>query len=155
MTQGGRASRRAAAVAAIVLIADQLTKQLVRSSIALGDSRHLLPGVTLVHAQNSGIAFSLFTGSEAGVVIVAAVVISAVLTYFARQRERPWMWLACGLVVGGALGNLVDRLRVGEVTDFIKLPDWPAFNLADASITLGVLTLLWVVGRGGAASRSA
>ena len=60
-----------------------------------------------------------------------------------------------GFVVGGALGNLVDRLREGMVTDFIKLPDWPAFNLADASITLGVLTLLWVVGRGGAAARPA
>jgi signal peptidase II len=149
------ASRRAAAVAAIVLVADQLTKALVRSSIALGESRHLLPGVTLVRAQNSGIAFSLFSGGQAGVIVVAAIVITAVLAYFARHRERPWMWLACGMVVGGALGNLIDRLRVGQVTDFVKLPDWPAFNLADASITLGVLALLWVVGRGGAAARPA
>jgi signal peptidase II len=155
MTPAGRASGRAAVVAAVVLIADQLTKQLVRSSIALGESRHLLPGVTLVHAQNSGIAFSLFTGSEAGVIVVAAIVLAAVLTYFALHRERRWMWLACGLIVGGALGNLIDRLRVGIVTDFIKLPDWPAFNLADASITLGVLTLLWIAGRGGAAARPA
>jgi signal peptidase II len=144
--------RRAAAVAAVVLIADQLTKQLVRSSIALGDSRHVLPGVTLVRAQNGGIAFSLFSGSEAGVILVSSTIVAAVLTYFAFHRERRWMWLACGLVVGGALGNLVDRVRVGEVTDFIKLPDWPAFNLADASITLGVLVLLWLVGRDGAAA---
>ena len=155
MIPAGRASGRAAAVAAVVLIADQLTKQLVRSSIALGESRHLLPGVTLVRAQNSGIAFSLFTGSEVAVIVVAAIVLAAVLTYFALHRERRWMWLACGLIVGGALGNLIDRLRVGMVTDFIKLPDWPAFNLADASITIGVLTLLWVVGRGGAAARPA
>ncbi|MGD0385147.1 MAG: signal peptidase II [Solirubrobacteraceae bacterium] len=153
MIPAGRASGRAAAVAAVVLIADQLTKQLVRSSIALGESRHLLPGVTLVRAQNSGIAFSLFTGSEVAVIVVAAIVLAAVLTYFALHRERRWMWLACGLIVGGALGNLIDRLRVGMVTDFIKLPDWPAFNLADASITIGVLTLLWVVGRGGAPAR--
>jgi signal peptidase II len=153
MTPASRASGRAAVVAAVVLIADQLTKQLVRSSIALGESRHLLPGLTLVRAQNSGIAFSLFTGSEVAVVVVAAIVLAAVLTYFALHRERRWMWLACGLIVGGALGNLVDRLRVGMVTDFIKLPDWPAFNLADAAITVGVLTLLWVVGRGGAAAR--
>jgi len=138
-----------------VLVADQLTKALVRSSIALGESRHLIPGVTLVHAQNSGIAFSLFSGGQAGVIVVAAIVITAVLTYFARHRERPWMWLACGMVFGGALGNLIDRLRVGQVTDFVKLPDWPAFNVADASITLGVLALLWVVGRGGAAARPA
>ena len=155
MTPARRASTRAAVVATVVLGADQLTKELVRSSIALGDRRHLVPGVTLIHAQNSGIAFSLFTGSEAGVVVVSVVVLAAVLSYFALHRERRWMWLACGLIVGGALGNLVDRLRVGVVTDFIKLPDWPAFNLADMSITLGVLTLLWVVGRGGAAARPA
>jgi signal peptidase II len=146
---------RAGLVAAVVLIADQLTKQLVRSSIALGVSRHLLPGVTLVHAQNSGIAFSLLTGSDVGVIIVTLVVVAVVLTYFARQGERRGMWLACGLIVGGALGNLADRVRAGLVTDFIKLPHWPAFNLADTAITLGVLTLLIVVGRGGATARTA
>jgi signal peptidase II len=146
---------RAGLVAAVVLIADQLTKQLVRSSIALGASRHLLPGVTLVRAQNSGIAFSLLTGSDVGVIIVTLVVVAVVLTYFARQGERRGMWLACGLIVGGALGNLTDRVRAGLVTDFIKLPHWPAFNLADTAITLGVLTLLIVVGRGGATARTA
>ena len=146
---------RAGIVAAVVLIADQLTKQLVRSSIALGASRHLLPGVTLVHAQNSGIAFSLLTGSDVGVIVVTLVVVVLVLAYFARQGERRGMWLACGLIVGGALGNLADRLRAGLVTDFIKLPHWPAFNLADAAITLGVLTLFIVVGRGGATARPA
>jgi signal peptidase II len=155
MSVAGRASARAAAVAAVVLVADQITKQLVRNSIGLGQIRHVLPGVTFVRAQNSGIAFSLFRGGEAGVIVVAAIVLAVVLTYFARHRERRWMWLACGLVVGGALGNLVDRLREGVVTDFIKLPDWPAFNVADAAITLGVLTLLWVVGRGGVAARPA
>ena len=146
---------RAGIVAAAVLIADQLTKQLVRSSIALGASRHLLPGVTLVHAQNSGLAFSLLTGSDVGVIIVTLVVVALVLAYFARQGERRGMWLACGLIVGGALGNLADRVRAGLVTDFIKLPHWPAFNLADAAITLGVLTLFIVVGRGGATARPA
>jgi signal peptidase II len=146
---------RAGIVAAAVLIADQLTKQLVRSSIALGASRHLLPGVTLVHAQNSGIAFSLLTGSDVGVIVVTLVVVALVLAYFARQGERRGIWLACGLIVGGALGNLADRLRAGLVTDFIKLPHWPAFNLADAAITLGVLTLFIVVGRGGATARPA
>ena len=146
---------RAGIVAAAVLIADQLTKQLVRSSIALGASRHVLPGVTLVHAQNSGIAFSLLTGSDVGVIIVTLVVVALVLAYFARQGERRGMWLACGLVVGGALGNLADRVRAGLVTDFVKLPHWPAFNLADTAITLGVLTLFIVIGRGGATARTA
>jgi signal peptidase II len=147
---------RAGAVAAVVLVADQLTKALVRSSIGPLQTRHLLPGVTLVHEQNSGVAFSLLTGSEAGVIVITLVVVSAVLAYFVRQRERRWIWLACGLIVGGALGNLIDRVRAGSVTDFVKLPDWPAFNLADTAITLGVLALFLAVGLGsGAAARTA
>jgi signal peptidase II len=146
---------RAGVVAAVVLAADQLTKALVSSSIAPGDSRHLLPGVTLVHAQNSGVAFSLFTGSEAAVVVVTIVVVGCVLAYFATHLRQRLMWLASGMIVGGALGNLVDRVRAGAVTDFIKLPDWPAFNVADASITLGVLVLLLILGRGGVAARTA
>jgi signal peptidase II len=147
---------RAAAVAAAVLVADQVTKALVRGSLGLEQTRHLLPGVTLVHEQNSGVAFSLLTGSEAGVIAITLVVVSAVLVFFVRQRERRWIWLACGLIVGGALGNLIDRVRAGSVTDFVKLPDWPAFNLADTAITLGVVTLFLVVGLGsGAAARTA
>jgi signal peptidase II len=152
---GEAAWGRAGVVAGVVLIGDQLTKQLVRGSIALGESRHLLPGVTLVHAQNSGVAFSLLTGDGAGVIVVTLVVVAALLTYFARQGERRWMWLATGMIVGGALGNLVDRVREGVVTDFIKLPGWPAFNLADTAITLGVVTLFLLVGRGGANTRPA
>jgi len=78
-----------------------------------------------------------------------------VLFYFGRNRARRWMWLAAGLIIGGAFGNLVDRIRDGAVTDFVKLPHWPAFNLADASITIGVLVLFLIVGRGGRPARSA
>ena len=77
--------RRAGAVACVVLLVDQVTKALVSSSIALGDSRHLLPGVTLVHAENTGVAFSLFTGSEAGVVVLTIVIVGCVLAYFATH----------------------------------------------------------------------
>jgi signal peptidase II len=152
---GEAAWGRAGVVAGVVLIGDQITKGLVRGSIALGESRHVLPGVTLVHAQNSGVAFSLLTGDGAGVIVVTLVVVAALLAYFARHRERRWMWLATGMIVGGALGNLVDRVRDGVVTDFVKLPGWPAFNLADTAITLGVLTLFLLVGRGGADTRPA
>jgi signal peptidase II len=155
MPTAARASRGAAAVSVLVVIVDQLSKELVRSSIGLGRSRHVIPGLTLVRAENSGIAFSLFTGSEAVVIVVSVVVLAVVIGYFARHRDRRWMWLACGLVAGGAVGNLLDRVRVGVVTDFIKLPDWPAFNIADASITVGVLTLVWIASRGGAAARPA
>lgn len=147
--------RRAGVVAALVLLVDQISKALVSSSIALGASRSLLPGVTIVHAENSGVAFSLFTGSEVAVVMVTIVIVAAVLAFFARHRHRRLIWLASGLIIGGALGNLVDRIRTGAVTDFIQLPHWPAFNFADTSITLGVLALLAILGRGGVAARPA
>ena len=146
---------RAGIVAVIVLAVDQATKALVTNSIALGDSRHLFPGVSLVHAENSGVAFSLLTGSEAIVVAVTLVIVTAVLILFATQRRRRLLWLATGLIVGGAFGNLIDRVRAGAVTDFIQLPHWPAFNVADCAITLGVVALFLILGRGGAATRTA
>jgi signal peptidase II len=152
---GDPATTRAGLVAAFVLALDQVSKALVNGSIALGDSRHVLPGVSLVHAENSGVAFSLLTGSEAVVVVVTLVIVAAVLAFFATHRRRRLLWLATGMIVGGALGNLLDRVRAGAVTDFIQLPHWPAFNLADASITLGVVALFLIVGRGGAAPRTA
>jgi signal peptidase II len=145
---------RAGLVAALVLGADQLTKALIVASIALGDRRHVIGGVlSLVHAQNSGVAFSLLSGSEAVVVAVTVVIVAAVLAFFARHPDTRLLWLATGLIVGGALGNLVDRIRNGSVTDFIQLPHWPAFNLADTSITFGVAALILILGRGGAAAR--
>jgi len=111
--------------------------------------------LSLVHAQNSGVAFSLLSGSEVIVVLVTLVIVGAVLVFFAGHSDTRLLWLSTGLIVGGALGNLLDRIRAGSVTDFIQLPHWPAFNLADTSITLGVATLIVILGRGGAAARPA
>ena len=153
---GGRPFAKAAAVAAAVLAADQVTKAVIRGSIAPGASRRVISGVlSLVHEQNSGVAFSLLTGSEAGVIVITLAVGAGVLVYFARAKERRWIWLACGLVIGGAIGNLIDRIRAGSVTDFVKLPHWPAFNVADTAITLGVVTLFLAVSVRGAATRTA
>jgi len=74
--------------------------------------------------------------------------------YFARHSSQALLWLPTGMIAGGALGNLIDRLRIGAVTDFIKFPDWPAFNVADSAITLGVVALVLLIGRGGSASSS-
>jgi signal peptidase II len=139
---------RVGLIAALVLAADQVSKALVDASIALGDRRHVIGGVlSLVHAQNSGVAFSLLSGSEAIVVVVTLVIVGAVLAFFATHVDMRLLWLATGLIVGGALGNLLDRIRTGSVTDFIQLPHWPAFNVSDIAITFGVLTLLWVLER--------
>jgi len=139
------ATARAALVAAAVVAADQAVKALVRSAIESGDQVDLFLGIRFVNVRNNGIAFGLFSGGGVVLVIFAAVALVALLTFFARHRDRPLVWLPVGLLIGGAAGNLLDRLREGAVTDFIKFPAWPAFNVADMAITFGVLTLLYVL----------
>jgi signal peptidase II len=136
---------RAAVVAAIVLIVDRVTKDTVAAGIAAGEQKKLLPGVHLVHVRNSGVAFSLFSSGGALVLVFTLAALALLVGYFAWRPERPMLWLPTGLLVGGALGNLIDRVSSGAVTDFIKLPHWPAFNVADIAITFGVLALLWVL----------
>jgi signal peptidase II len=128
-----------------VIVLDRLTKHAVVSGIAVGDVQKFLPGVNLVHVRNSGVAFGFLSGGGAVVLILTLAALAALLTYFLRRPTRPWLWLPVGLLVGGALGNLIDRLVKGSVTDFIKLPFWPAFNISDMAITFGVLALLYVL----------
>src|SRR5437764_15478399 len=150
MTQATASARaavfaRAALVAGIVLGLDQLTKHTIAAGIAAGDEHKFLPGVTLVHVRNTGVAFSIFSGGGTLVLVFTLVALALLVGYFARHPERPMLWLPTGMLVGGAIGNLIDRIANGAVTDFIKLPHWPAFNVADMSITFGVLALLWVL----------
>ena len=136
---------KAALVAVIVVAADQITKAIVRNEIKPGETIDVLPGIDLVHAKNTGVAFSMFSGGGPLVVIVAIVALVALIGFFATHLHRRLVWLPTGLLVGGAAGNLIDRIRLGSVTDFIKLPHWPAFNVADIAVTVGVVTLLWVL----------
>jgi signal peptidase II len=137
---------RAAAAALAVVAVDQLSKRAVEESITRGEERKLLPGIELVHTRNHGVAFGFLPGSHLGVTILIAVALVALLIYFARHRTQRLIWLPTGMLVGGALGNVIDRVRDGAVTDFIKLPlGWPPFNLADTSITLGILILFLLI----------
>jgi signal peptidase II len=136
---------RALGVAAAVIIVDRITKHLVVKGIDEGDVHKFLPGVQLVHVRNSGVAFGFFSGGGALVLILTLAALAALVVYFVMRPARPLLWLPTGLLIGGALGNLVDRIASGSVTDFIKLPFWPAFNVADMSITFGVLALLYVL----------
>jgi signal peptidase II len=136
---------RALAVAAAVIVVDRLTKHAVVSGIAVGDEHKFLPGVQLVHVRNSGVAFGFFAGGGALVLSLTLAALLALVVYFAMRPGRPWLWLPVGLLIGGALGNLIDRLVSGSVTDFIKLPFWPAFNVSDIAITVGVVALLLVL----------
>ncbi len=87
----------------------------------------------------------MFSGGGTLVLVFTLVALALLLGYFLLHPERPWLWIPTGMLVGGAVGNLIDRIANGAVTDFIKLPHWPAFNFADMSITFGVLALLWVL----------
>ena len=141
----GRAVLHAVVVAAVVLAADQTTKALVRSSIGRAERVDVLPGLDLVNTRNTGVAFGFFSGGGTIVAVIAAVALAALLVFFATHLQRPLVWLPTGLLIGGAAGNLIDRAREGAVTDFVDLPLWPAFNVADAAITIGVLALLYVL----------
>jgi signal peptidase II len=137
---------RAGLVVLVVLVLDQLSKHLVRQSIVPGEERNVLPGIQLVNTRNHGVAFGFLPGDQTAVTLVIGLALVALLVYFALHSTRPLIWLPTGMLVGGALGNVLDRLRDGSVTDFVKLPlGWPPFNLADTSITLGVLLLVFVL----------
>jgi signal peptidase II len=140
---------RTVLVAVAVVVADQSTKALVRHSLDPFERVKVVPGVHLVRTQNSGVAFSVFSGGGPVVVVVAVLALGALLAFFVTHLHRRLVWLPTGLLLGGAAGNLIDRVRLGGVTDFVQLPHWPAFNVADACITVGVLVLVWVLERAG------
>jgi signal peptidase II len=98
---------------------------------------------TIRHVENSGIAFGLFSHATSAVVVVTAIAIAWMLAYFGRSGARhPVLPVALGLVIGGSVSNLADRIRLGFVTDFLDFRYWPAFNLADSFIVIGVGILL-------------
>ena len=150
----GRAWGRVALVAAAVVAVDQASKALVRATIERGERVAVFPGVDLVHTRNTGVAFGALSGGGAVVTVVVAVALALLLVYFATHVRRPLFWLPTGMLLGGAIGNVIDRARGGGVTDFVQLPlGFPAFNVADMSITFGVLVLLYVLERDDAPAR--
>ncbi|HEX3734609.1 MAG TPA: signal peptidase II [Solirubrobacterales bacterium] len=132
----------AAVLALVVLIADQVVKDIVEHHIVLGEQVEVLGPLKLTLSHNEGVAFGLANGGGILLVVVSLVALAVVLWLFSRDPARPGMWVATGLLAGGAFGNLIDRVRHGHVTDFIELPHWPPFNLADCAITCGVVILL-------------
>jgi signal peptidase II len=141
----GRTSLAAAAVGAAVVALDQLAKELVRSGIEPGEPHDLIVGIKLVNVRNSGIAFGLLADGGALLVVGTAVALLALVFFFVTHTGRPLVWLPTGLLLGGAVGNLIDRAAEGSVTDFIKFPSFPAFNVADMAITVGVIALIYVL----------
>jgi signal peptidase II len=135
----------AIATAGLVVAVDQVTKQLVDSDIERGDEVNVFFGLDLTNTRNTGVAFGALEGAGLIVAILIGLSLTLLAVYYLVNRDMPLLWLPVGLLLGGALGNLADRAREGAVIDFIDPMAWPAFNLADACIVVGVFLLLWVV----------
>jgi signal peptidase II len=131
-----------AAVVLAAIAADQLTKLIVASQLDLDESLHVVGPFSIHHVQNSGIAFGLFASATPLVTLLTAIAVGWMLVFFARSGARhPVLPVALGLLIGGSTSNLIDRIRLGHVTDFLDLGWWPAFNLADSFIVIGVAIL--------------
>lgn len=136
--------QRAALVALVALALDQVTKLVILAELQPREVIELFPGVDLRLIKNEGIAFGLLEDLGSAVIILGALGFLALLLYFLASGDRERLWLPVGLLAGGAIGNLLDRVLVGSVTDFIDLPRWPTFNFADVEITIGVILMVWV-----------
>jgi signal peptidase II len=136
-----RAWRLAGALCLIVVILDQGAKALIEGELVPGEQVDVLGPLSLTLAHNRGIAFGLASGGGAVLIALSLLALAFVGVLFARNPTRPGMWVAVGLLAGGALGNLIDRVRADAVTDYIDFFSWPPFNLADVAITLGVAVL--------------
>jgi len=126
-------------VAGAAVLADQLTKYVVTSTLRVDGGVSMVGPLSIHHVRNSGIAFGLFSDSTSAVILLTTLAVGAMVVFYARSAQRhPLLPVALGLVLGGSLSNLVDRVRLGYVTDFIDFRWWPAFNLADTFIVVGV-----------------
>jgi signal peptidase II len=141
--------RRALIVAGLVVMLDQITKAAIVANRMLGESESIFIGIDLNYVRNSGVAFGAFAEGGALVWVLTTLALVGLVTYFAWRADRRWLWLPVGAIAGGALGNLADRARDGAVVDFIDPVAWPAFNIADIAIVVGILGFAWVAEGGG------
>ncbi len=133
-------------VAALVVLVDQLSKLAIVSWLDKGDRFPADGPLRLVHVTNTGAAFGMFQGAGFLLALASIVGVAAIAIYLLSPGfAHPLLRFCLALMLGGAMGNLVDRVRNGEVVDFLKFPGWPAFNVADSAISVGVVLLLWVM----------
>lgn len=144
-----------AAVAGTIIFLDQLTKILILHNLPLNSGHVIIPGFfNLIHVRNTGAAFSMLSGAHPLFFMGMAVIVVGIIVYAYRKLDRGELWTrtAYALICGGALGNLVDRLRFGEVVDFLQFYigsySWPAFNVGDTALSTGAVMLLIALLRG-------
>jgi len=134
----------AGALCLLVVIADQIAKAVIEAQLTVGEQVDVLGPLGLTLSHNRGVAFGIAGGAGAPLIVVTLAATGVVAYLFSRDPARPGMWVAAGLLTGGAIGNLIDRVRLDEVTDFVDLSPWPPFNIADVAITFGVAILVWI-----------
>ncbi|MBO0768434.1 MAG: signal peptidase II [Solirubrobacterales bacterium] len=140
------AALRAGAAIAFVIALDQVSKHTIGTSIGPLETKHVIGSVLeFVNVRNTGVAFGVLSGGGITVYIATGLALACLVAYLYARPNRPWLWIPTGMLVGGAIGNLIDRIAQGDVIDFIKLPHWPAFNVADMGITFGVIILVLLV----------
>jgi signal peptidase II len=139
--------RRALLLIGGVFLLDQATKQVALERLAFEEPVDLVLGFQFDYVTNSGIAFGFFDSGEGLVSVLTVFTVAALATWLTLNPSRPGLWLTIGLLIGGALGNLADRVRMDAVIDFLDPPAWPAFNVADVAITAGVVVLIFSVWR--------
>jgi signal peptidase II len=137
-----RAWSLAGVLCAAIVAADQAAKARIEADLVPGEAVDVLGPLKLTLAHNTGVAFGLAGGAGIGLVLVTLGALALIGYLFSRKPERSGMWVAVGLLAGGALGNLLDRIRADTVTDYIDIGAWPPFNLADIAITTGVVLLV-------------
>ena len=125
----------------IVIALDQITKSIVTAEIARGERVDVIGPLQFTLTYNDGVAFGLAGGGGIFVILLSVIALVALGVFVGTAPEKTGTWVAGGLILGGAVGNLIDRVRLGHVTDFVLLPNWPAFNIADCAITVGVVIL--------------
>jgi len=132
---------RAAIVALTVIAIDQFTKWWAFAALQEGEQANVFLGVTFTKTRNEGIAFGFFAGRPLLVLVLMGAALAVLLWFYTRHRDRGGLWLATGLLLGGAIGNAIDRVALGYVRDFVDTPLIPTFNFADVAITFGVVLL--------------
>ena len=144
MSSSARAWCLAGVLAGLVLTADQAAKAIVEARLVPGEDIGVLGPLGLTLTHNRGVAFGLAGGAGAPLILVTLGALGVIGYLFAREPARPGMWVATGLLAGGAIGNLVDRVRADAVTDFVDVGSWPPFNLADVAVVAGVVLLVLI-----------
>jgi len=131
----------------LVIILDVITKAIIVNKVAYHEIIKVLPFINIVHIENKGAAFGMFAGLGNVFFIIVSVIALLLIAYYLRAVQKRMEIISLSLVLGGAVGNLIDRIRIGKVTDFIDFHvnswHWPSFNVADSALTVGIILFLW------------